>query len=473
MSSKTPMGVQYNNPNTTEYQLFPEEYFSGSDVTFYFGDIFVSEISALEFTLQEKVNPLYGYASYTWDDVARGSRLVTGSFKIPFSEAGYLDTILNRISKGADKPSIAYEMAGETVPQWAAGAKETIEQALQNKQSKTVEVKEDDQNTLFEDKCPIFPGTKGKHMVKIRELLKRIYGDNVFKEKDNELIQYIKKEYKYLDAGGFTAFAAAMKQKWNSTLHKSKEVEIIQRMLNYYNGENNNPDLKVTGLLDKETTDGIINFLEAFRYRSLAKAVKESSSNPKGVAEIIPYEVIMLIAGWKESQKENERYTLEIMPIVMKFCKENNLDDSGLILKSTVKKLYEKAGDSSNVERKQLSNEPELSAESRFANYEKEVWGRDFSNDTDHRYQTYFYTDRSEINNPQEILKEKGFDIYITYGPTAAAIKENDNKLSKQFNFRSTVKAVRKVQLTSEGQTIYANGEPVETLYTFMAQDLD
>jgi hypothetical protein len=44
------------------------------------------------------VAPIYGYASYTADKVARGNRFVQGQFSINFKEAGYLQTILNSLS---------------------------------------------------------------------------------------------------------------------------------------------------------------------------------------------------------------------------------------------------------------------------------------------------------------------------------------------------------------------------------------
>lgn len=73
-------------------------YYSGTDIGIYFGDKWVDEVIEIEWSLQEQVAPIYGYASYTWDKVARGNRFVTGSFAINFKEAGYLQTILNSLS---------------------------------------------------------------------------------------------------------------------------------------------------------------------------------------------------------------------------------------------------------------------------------------------------------------------------------------------------------------------------------------
>ena len=77
-----------------EYQLFGSEYFSAADVKIFFGDIWVDEAVALGFQLQEEVMPIYGYNSYTYDSIARGKRLLSGSFSINFTTIGYLQQIL-------------------------------------------------------------------------------------------------------------------------------------------------------------------------------------------------------------------------------------------------------------------------------------------------------------------------------------------------------------------------------------------
>lgn len=77
---------------------FSKEYFSGARVQIYFGDTFIEEATSLQYTLTETVVPIYGFASLTWDRVARGTRIVQGSFTINFTEAGYLQTVLDRLS---------------------------------------------------------------------------------------------------------------------------------------------------------------------------------------------------------------------------------------------------------------------------------------------------------------------------------------------------------------------------------------
>jgi len=82
------------------YERFPPEYFSGSNIRIYFGDIFVDEITLLSFSLQEQVMPVHGYNSFTFDHVFRGNRMVQGGFSINFKDVNYLSSMTDAILEG-------------------------------------------------------------------------------------------------------------------------------------------------------------------------------------------------------------------------------------------------------------------------------------------------------------------------------------------------------------------------------------
>ena len=67
----------------TEENLFIEEYYSSTDTKIYIDDIEQTEISYINYSLQEQLKPIYGYASRTFDDVAIGNRIVIGTLKVP------------------------------------------------------------------------------------------------------------------------------------------------------------------------------------------------------------------------------------------------------------------------------------------------------------------------------------------------------------------------------------------------------
>lgn len=94
--------VYGKDASNAEYKRFSEEYFSGQDVRIYFGNMWVDEITGLQFSLQQNSAPIFGYASYTYDRMAVGSRQIQGTFRINFKESYYLHSIMNRLDLELD-----------------------------------------------------------------------------------------------------------------------------------------------------------------------------------------------------------------------------------------------------------------------------------------------------------------------------------------------------------------------------------
>jgi len=100
---------------STEHRIFSDQYFSGTDVHIYFGDIYVDEITGIELTVQENVQPIYGYASYTADAWARGTRLITGTFRINFKESYYLHAICQTLEDRLSQSETLFRESDEGV----------------------------------------------------------------------------------------------------------------------------------------------------------------------------------------------------------------------------------------------------------------------------------------------------------------------------------------------------------------------
>ena len=91
-----------------------KRYYSVIDAEVYFGNEYVEDIRDINWSVKQNVAPLFGYNSYTYDEVARGNRLIIGSFLINFTSPNYLFSIL----KEADKANVTSitNMTSYTVP---------------------------------------------------------------------------------------------------------------------------------------------------------------------------------------------------------------------------------------------------------------------------------------------------------------------------------------------------------------------
>lgn len=86
------------------------QYYSSLDADILFGGIFIDEVVNISWQVQQNAMPIFGYNSYTFDDIAVGSRLVQGSFTINFTEANFLTRVLQTMT------TISRKMYGEDVP---------------------------------------------------------------------------------------------------------------------------------------------------------------------------------------------------------------------------------------------------------------------------------------------------------------------------------------------------------------------
>lgn len=69
-------------------------YYSSIDATILFNGHVVDEVVMIQWTVQEQTMPLFGYNSYIFDDIAKGSRIVSGQLAINFTVPDYLNQFI-------------------------------------------------------------------------------------------------------------------------------------------------------------------------------------------------------------------------------------------------------------------------------------------------------------------------------------------------------------------------------------------
>jgi hypothetical protein len=100
------------------YQL---QYFTGTQASIWIGEAWVAECFGISFQATQNLIPIFGYASTTFDAVAKGKVLVQGSFEINFIDEGYLYYVLHkmnaeRIREPGEFNESQYILTGEATP---------------------------------------------------------------------------------------------------------------------------------------------------------------------------------------------------------------------------------------------------------------------------------------------------------------------------------------------------------------------
>lgn len=524
--------VEYGNVNQLEYQYFPEEYFSGSDITVYFGDIWLDELSALSFTLYEPVKPIHGYASYTWDAVARGARYVEGQFRIPFKEAGYLTVVLEHLAEiGAKaRPRLSYLMGDETVPDWVAAVKENIETTLYRFYGNP-DAKDDDtyvnetyldefewptlkhvrlDSNMKDSKQPNKAGRKrqgtinGKHSYKATKYLGSI------SQLQSRLIElgYGWGEWKWTEGankGKLINFPVTKRPggKFPSDAYSLYKPKGNWRLCRRYDANNRSLNgIDYRNLWEAETQKRLASYpgknsqlatLMGGKNGTIDGRYGGSKNNKTGMAAgVNAFQDLCFAPSGVTNRAPNGNYLTEYVYnelrkgfgvtgefdtptriAVMLFQQDNGLKADGIVDSKTRKALSPTATRKKKIPGESLYK-PEKLFENRAAQYEREVWGRAASADVEHQRRTFFYYTMEN----SEYLREHGFDIYLTYGPYPESVIKSKKQMatelpSSKTNFNTTVKAIRNIQITGVTQILDTSGNPIEEVYTFIAKDLD
>lgn len=76
------------------FDKYANQYFTGVQASLFVGDIWCDEVVGIQFSAQQSIIPLFGYASSKFDAVARGKAIIQGYFEVNFIDEGYLYAVL-------------------------------------------------------------------------------------------------------------------------------------------------------------------------------------------------------------------------------------------------------------------------------------------------------------------------------------------------------------------------------------------
>lgn len=74
-----------------------KRYYSSLDAEIHFGETYIDEITQITWSIEQATMPLFGYNSYTFDDIAVGARQVSGNFVLNFTKSGFLYDVLKNV----------------------------------------------------------------------------------------------------------------------------------------------------------------------------------------------------------------------------------------------------------------------------------------------------------------------------------------------------------------------------------------
>lgn len=87
-----------------------KRYYSNIDAEIYINGEWVEDIGMIQWSIDQQTMPLYGYNSYVFDDMAQGSRIISGSFTLAFTKPRRLEEVIkNYLAINENATTFSYE----------------------------------------------------------------------------------------------------------------------------------------------------------------------------------------------------------------------------------------------------------------------------------------------------------------------------------------------------------------------------
>lgn len=90
--------LQFNSNNMIEFDLVSNQYYSSINAYIFFNGVKVDEITSIRWAVEETNSPIYSYASYTYDALLKGARIVNGEFTINFTKSSYMTALMEKVN---------------------------------------------------------------------------------------------------------------------------------------------------------------------------------------------------------------------------------------------------------------------------------------------------------------------------------------------------------------------------------------
>lgn len=74
-----------------------KRYYSSLDAEIYFGETYIDDVVQINWGVEQATMPLFGYNSYTFDDLAIGARQISGSFVVNFTKSKFMYDVLKNV----------------------------------------------------------------------------------------------------------------------------------------------------------------------------------------------------------------------------------------------------------------------------------------------------------------------------------------------------------------------------------------
>ncbi len=88
-------GTSDRSVSNSPLERYTTDYYAGNQVSIFLGDIWIDELTMVQYQAQQNKRPFYGYKSQRYDTVAVGTQILEGMFSLNYTHTNYLNMMIN------------------------------------------------------------------------------------------------------------------------------------------------------------------------------------------------------------------------------------------------------------------------------------------------------------------------------------------------------------------------------------------
>jgi hypothetical protein len=90
-SGRLSSGLTDQTITTNNLERYQTDYFCGSQVAIFLGDLWIADMTMIQYEMTQAKRPFYGYKSQKWDLVAKGTQIIHGAFAMNYTRSNFLN----------------------------------------------------------------------------------------------------------------------------------------------------------------------------------------------------------------------------------------------------------------------------------------------------------------------------------------------------------------------------------------------
>lgn len=135
--------------NENPGEKYKTDYYAGCQVAIFMGDIWLSDISTIQYNATQNKKPFWGYKSKKFDLVAQGTQLIEGVFSMNYTHTNFLNMAVAKWREQSSPNNASLSVSEDQIAKFAGDLKNSSDPYLLSRLQYPASGFQENQNNVF------------------------------------------------------------------------------------------------------------------------------------------------------------------------------------------------------------------------------------------------------------------------------------------------------------------------------------